>query len=29
MTAQEYPALPVQRGMVLGTLRNPAGGVDV
>ncbi|MBO4206950.1 non-ribosomal peptide synthetase [Micromonospora echinofusca] len=26
---QRYPALPVQHGMVLSTLRQPTGGVDV
>lgn len=28
-SCQRYPALAVQRGMVLQTLRQPAGGVDV
>jgi amino acid adenylation domain-containing protein len=27
--ADRYPALALQRGMVLGTLRRPAGGVDI
>ncbi len=27
--ADRYPALALQRGMVLGTLRRPDGGVDI